>query len=202
MQTLVDNFNDNSPDLTKWPFAYTSSATYAETGGQLVITLAVSTAGVNYVGYFSGAYDLTDSYAYMEVVDAGNVATTANAILELQLDSSNFVRFVQENGTLFAQKMIAGVRSNVSTVTYNSSAHRWWRIRESAGTTYWDVSPNGKNWSNFTFTANPITVTALYANIGGGTYESVASPGTVTIDNFNTDGIPISDTPPLAWLRA
>jgi len=186
MSTLTDNFDDNSENGSIWPGSYNSSATRAETGGQLVITLANLTGGSNYCGYVSAAYNMTSDAAYVQVAQVGNTATGADTGIQLNYTSSDFVNWIEEAGTLFAEKTVAGVNTVVGSFAYNASTHAWWRIRESAGTTFWDTSTDGSSWTNRFSAANPIPVTSLQVNVFAGTYQSETSPGTAKFDNFNT----------------
>lgn len=196
LDTLFDDFNDNSRNTTKWGNAYSSSATYSETSGKLLITL--SSGGSNYAGYTSTSnYDLTDSYAFVKVPTMCNTATTAEAILSLHdSGNTNKLEIMQEQGTLYFRHIISGSATNLASVSYNGSTHLWWRIRESSGTTYWETSPNGNVWTTQYSESTPITITALQAELSGGTYAVVASPGTIEFDNFN-----IFD-PVIGWIIA
>jgi hypothetical protein len=181
--TLSDNFNDNSTNLTLWPNSYTSTAGYAETGGQLVITLANGTTG--YAGYVSGNYDLSGSSAFVQVRQVANTSTLADTLLELDIDGNNSMSWLEEGGTLYARYVVGGSGNNAGSLTYSSTSHKWWRIREASGTIYWDTSADGINWTNQFSVANPIAVTALQVNLVAGTWEAESSPGSAIFDNFN-----------------
>lgn len=186
-QTLRDDFEDNGRDNAKWGNAYSSVTTFAETGGTVVFTLANGTAGSNYAGYnsFPNAYDFTGSYIAALVSTVPNVATSAQVGMKVYLDGSNILQFVEFNGTLHFQKTVAGVNSDVASVTYSATNHRWWRLRENGGTTYWDTSPDGRSWNQQTSLANPFAVTSVTVEFFAGTFQSEASPGTAVFDNFN-----------------
>jgi hypothetical protein len=188
--TLSDNFNDNSIDGTKWTSFHTGTSTIAETGGEAVATPGSSTATVGYAGYTSlNSYDLTGDAAYIKVATNVNAAAGAQSYFKLSKDSSNVVQWIYENGTLKPQKTVAGTTSDITAgVTYNSTTHAWWRIRESSGTTFFDYSSDGSSWTNHTSLSNPFTITAVKVEFAAGTYQSVASPGAAHYDNFNMPG--------------
>lgn len=188
--TLSDNFNDNSIDGTKWASFHTGTSSIAETGGEAVATPGSSTATVGYAGYTSlNSYDLTGDAAYIKVATNVNAAAGAQSYFKLSKDSSNVVQWIYENGTLKPQKTVAGTTSDITAgVTYNSTTHAWWRIRESSGTTFFDYSSDGSSWTNHTSLSNPFTITAVKVEFAAGTYQSVASPGAAHYDNFNTPG--------------
>jgi hypothetical protein len=185
--TLQDDFNDNSTNTTIWNNAYNSSATYSETGGRVVITLANATSGSNYAGYSTlTTYNLTGSSSSVELVTTPSQSTNAQAIFKLQIDANNVIAFILSNGTLRFQKNVAGGGyTDVSSVTYSATDHRWWRIRESGGTTYYDTSSDAVTWTNRASLANPFAVTLLTQEISAGTYQSETSPGTAVFDHFN-----------------
>lgn len=185
---LADDFNDNNTDRTKWTQANAGVVAINETNGQLLITATPSTAGSNYGGYNSktgNVYSLIGGSFTIEVPQVTNTATNALTQVNVTYDSSNFIGFQQKGGTLYAFKVVAGVTTNVSTAAYNATNHRWWRIRESGGTTYWDTSTDGLTWTNFTSTANPITLTIVKYAYFAGTLASIASPGAAIFDNVS-----------------
>lgn len=194
-EQLSDNFDDNSTDSVKWPAAYTSSATYSETGKQLVITLAGSTSGSNYAGYATDpGYDLTANYAQIEVVSVPSQSTSAQVIFKIQYDSNNAIAFIESAGTLAFQTNVAGGGyTSVASVTYNPIAHRFWRIRELSGAVYWDTSPDGINWTSQASTLTPIDITSTFVEFSAGTYQSETNPGSAIFDNFNIEQTQISN---------
>lgn len=182
--SLVDNFNDNSVDTAKWGNSFDSLATYTETGGRARITL--STTSGNYASYRSTTtYSLIGSSAVVDVPTMCNTGeANAQAYFRLGIDDNNYVQCTQFGGTLYFQKRVAGATTDVASVTYNSTTHKWWRIRESGGTTYWDTSTDGSSWTNRASNANPITLTALTVDLAGGTFGATTSPGFIEYDNF------------------
>lgn len=181
--SIRDNFNDNTRNTSIW----NQFGSVSETGGKLVVTSTISSAV--YGGYTSvNTYDLTGSYAYARVVDAGNQSLTswqATPIL-LALDASNNLSWYVNAGNIHAQNQVAGVYTDIKgDVAYDSAVHKYFRIRESSGTIYWDYSTNGKAWTNYTSTANPFAITALEVDIIAGTYSPELSQTSATFDNFN-----------------
>jgi hypothetical protein len=196
---LLDNFNDNSIDTGNWPNNFTygdASATYAETGGEAKITFPTAGTGSG-AGFQSALLDATNSFAYVKVTEVGSVSTNAKTMLVLELDSNNSVQIVQRNGSLHFYKYVAGIETDVvSAITYNSSTHAWWRIRENSGTTYWDTSSDGVTWTNMASTANPIAMTSVKIGLYGTTYQAETSPGIARFDNVNMNG------PFISWITA
>lgn len=185
METLKDDFEFGGLDSGKWS-TWGSISVAATTNLLLELT---STLAANYGGALSlSSFDLTASYAFSQLVDAGNQAITSLEVYPLELVSGTNALAVMVNlNTVYARKKIAGSYTTVgSTVAYNSTTMKWFRIRESAGTTYWEYAsdPTG-SWTQIASVANPITITALTGGITIGTWQAESSISTVKVDNFN-----------------
>jgi hypothetical protein len=181
---LVDTFDRTSADTTKWtPFS--TNTTVAQNGGILTF---VTTTLAGYAGLTGGTlYDLTGSSCVMRVINAGNQSLTSLEVvpMSLALDANNRLFWYINSNSITAYKKVAGVQSSVSSAAYNSTNHQWFRLRESGGTTYFDTSANGYDWTNFTSLANPFALTPLNIEPSVGVYAVEASGTTVTMDNFN-----------------
>lgn len=184
---LRDSFSDGITDTVKWPGAYTTSAFYTEANDQVKFTLVGSTAGSNFSAYISDFWDVTGTSVSVEVPKTASTATSADTFLQLDLDGNNHLDIVVEGTTIFFQKLVAGVKNNISTATYSATAHRWWKISESGGVVTWWTSSDGRIWASqgTELVSNLFAVTALQADIGAGTYQSEVNPGFAYFDNFN-----------------
>jgi hypothetical protein len=196
METLTDNFNDNSFNGTLW--TRTSASVILEQNGRIEVT--TTTAG-NQAMYSNATYDLTGSYFKciltnesitgfgLPFVGVGQTqaATPPNSLyFDVNLATGSDLRAVQR---------VASTVTVLATVTRNATSQRWLRIRESSGTTYWEYSPNGYDWTTLHSAANPITVTALYAYNGGNGNAFLSTTTSYRIDHFNID--PDNLIPPL-----
>ena len=183
ISTLTDNFNDNSIDGTKWSATADGLQTVVETNQEIEITSTL-VAGYGYLASVN-TYDLTGSQASIKLVDAGNQALGSwDVILILYLDSNHSVRWIIENGTIYAQKNVNG-NTTLASASYVAATFKYLKIRELSGTTYWDYSANGTSWTNFASTANPITITSLKVYLQAGTYAVELSTTTAKVDDFN-----------------
>lgn len=181
-----DSFNDNSLDTAKWNNWGTYDTGIAETLNRLQLTTK-QTDGA-YLGIKSdNTYNLTGAYAQVEVVNAGNQSLESYEAYPLVLstsDEANQIYFAIIAGTLYAYKTVSGTPTSLATATYSATNHRFLRIRENAGTTYWETSADGEVWSILYSVANPITITALNVMINCGTWQTEASTTTLKIDNL------------------
>jgi hypothetical protein len=117
------------------------------TNNELIITTTASTSGF---GGIQAAlnYNLTGSSIQTRIDSAGTQATTFEFYTPiLKLDASNNVSFDVINSVLTAYKKIANSVTSLGTVAYSTST-QYTRIRESAGTVYWDYSADGLTWTN------------------------------------------------------
>ncbi len=183
MESLTENFDDNSIDTSKW--VDNSSGQIVETNQQLELTSTVGAAYYNWQGY--SLFNLTGSSIYAEIVDKGNQTLTSFEFypLTVSLDASNEVGFSILGGNIGAWKKVAGSGSHNNTVAFNATTHKYVRIREASGTTYWEYSSDASSWSTLRSEANVFAVTALKAQMVVGTWQAEASTGTGIIDNIN-----------------
>lgn len=190
VSTLYDNFDDNS--LAGGWYTYSGgSATVNETNQRIQFAMPSSSTSSTYAGIASNStYDLTGSYAFLETVTLPSSSTNAGAILTLKVNGSNELRWIKEASTLYAQRTVGGTRTTVTSFAFNSSTHKWWRIRESGGTIYWDTSTNGGSWTNRGSWTNTLTITSIEVNVHVACYQNETNPGNFYADNFNI--IPIT----------
>lgn len=189
-EDFQDDFNDNSLSTAKWSEWTPGNVT--ESGGQLRIPSV--TASDSWLGMQSvSAWNLTGSYFHIEVPHILTGLNGAYTDMQLAIDDNHTITMFTFNNQLSAEYQVNGVWSSLGSVTYNSTLHRWWRIRESGGTLYYEHSPNGIDWNLLVSTPNPFAVTALHINLFIGLVSANATTDTAIFDNLNT--LPILSTP-------
>ena len=187
-QALYDSWNSGSIDSSKWNDWSSSHASIVS--NQLNIT--TSTGGLAYYGVGSDSgtkvYDLTSSYVLTQLISVGNTSLSTYECYPVYvtdyLVSNNQLNWLISGTTLYARKNVGGVTTDWTT-TYNSAVHKYFRIRESSGTTYFDYSTDGVNWTNATSFANPFQLTNIKFGSQVGTWGSEASTTTAIFDNIN-----------------
>lgn len=188
LSDLKDNFNEGTIDTTLWDNWGAGNCTVVSS--QLNITTDASFAG----GYFGmdslgTTYDSTGSQAVVQLVSAGNQSLVSlDAIFYIQdaakTGNEEAMMFV-EHGTLILRRRNAATNSDTS-IPYDSTAHKWFRIREQSGTFFMDTAPDGKSWTNQRNFSNPFTTKSqVCLSISAGTWQSEASSSTVIFDNVN-----------------
>jgi hypothetical protein len=107
---------------------------------------------------------------------------TADLALELSVeteDRSSYKLF-QHMGKLTAQRPNA---TSANTAAYNPTQHRWWRIRENAGTLYWEVSADGVGYTTFGQSNNVTGLDSVALRVLA--YGDAAAPSAAKLDNVN-----------------
>lgn len=195
MSTFYDDFDDNSIDTGKWTAANISSGTIAETGGKLVVTFPSSpaTGGGSLVS--KNNYTLVSNAAFVKL-DSKPASGGDEATMKLTRDSSSYLAIGYDGTTdkiVCARAITTTGYSNVYNVAYDSTNHKWLRIREASGTIYWEASPTGLagSWSTLYSETAPFTVTNLTVTLIAQDFVPVT--GGATWDYFNVS--PATATP-------
>jgi hypothetical protein len=200
VETLFDDFNDNSRDTGKWNLGSSNtsddnaSVTTLEQNTRLEIQPLDSTAGLNFYGYKSvDLFSLIGSQAFVECPQTGSSSgnNTQITLMSGATDGDNKVAIEIDGGTIYFR--YRGTSNSDETLTYSSTDHRWLRIRHenSSGNVLWETSPEGAVWTTrrtvaaSTIEAAGVDLTALRAHLQAGTWQSVSSPVATYFDNFN-----------------
>lgn len=197
---VSDNFNDNSIDTAKWNpndlfsgFTNTS-VPIAETNQQLEVgPLLQNVSGSSYRGMRTvNTYSFSDAYAWVELVQAPASNTAADAMFTIGTDVNNYYRIYESAGNLIGQKKIGGTKTTLFTLTYNSTNHRFLRIRNtSTGAVALDTAPGSGGvpgtWTqqySEVWNSSVSTASMLFEIKGGTSQVEANAPGKVIFDNF------------------
>ena len=185
--TLVDPMHGSSLNATLW----VGNGTISESASGLLFTNPASYTGYTNI-VSNGFYDMTGSSFSVRVVDPG-LQSIFSWEIQLQVQdatNANNLQFLLNKNSLLIQYKVAGATTNPTFLSYNPALHKYWRIREAGGTTFWDWSTDGLSWTNIYSHANVIPVTALQAKLTAGTYNAETTATTVTYDNFGVVPVP------------
>ncbi|HKY43050.1 MAG TPA: IPT/TIG domain-containing protein [Pyrinomonadaceae bacterium] len=197
---VSDNFNDNSIDTAKWNpndlfsgFTNTNVA-IAETSQRLEIgPLLQNVSGSSYRGMRTvNTYNFNDAYAFVELVQAPASNTGADAMFTIGDSVTAYYRLAVTAGSLKGVRNIGGVKTTLFSITYDSTNHRFLRIRHtSTGAVTLDTAPGSSGvpgtWSQqySEIWSSSIPRTATIFEVKGGTSQVEANaPGKVIFDNF------------------
>src|SRR6185369_3672367 len=148
---LADDFNDNSLDTTKWSTNLYSGFTDSslgnvETNSRFEIgPLLQNASWSHYAGLRSViAFNFTNAYCYVQVVQAAASSTTADAMLTVGVDVNGYYRIYVEGGSIMFQKRVSGSKVTLLTATYNPTNDKYWRIRHdsSSGNVVFETAPD------------------------------------------------------------
>lgn len=151
--TLVDDFNDNTVNTTKWPNSF---GTYSETGGRARV--AVNTG---YNAYSSAkAYKFQGSrfvvQAFPPTMNDGASEAWAQVLLKSNVDGTDLgFELTISNGNLVCFNRVGYSDGSAAFFTYNATNHAWLRLRESGGQVFWDAAPDGHTWTNLRTSTSP-----------------------------------------------
>jgi len=198
---LADDFNDASLNTSKWSAnnlfsGFTdATVTISETTTFAVGPLKQNTDGSHYNVIRSlSAVDFTGGYAYVQLVQAPNALTAADAFYTLGRDVDNCYRMYVESGNLIVQKKIGGAKSTMLTLAFNATNHAFWRVRHDAisGQIVFETAPANAgapgSWTQLyaeAWNTSAVPLTSVLFELKGGTWRIEGSnPGTVIFDNF------------------
>jgi hypothetical protein len=182
---LKDDFELAAP-ASAWVASASGSATCAQTSGQARFTLPSSTAGTHVARYTSRvAYDFTGANFFINIGTMVATGVAATAFFQLYLNAANTFQWIQLSGTIYARKVIAGISTDLFSAAWSSSTYKYLRIRESAGSVFWESSSTGTSWTTrYTLVGLPFAITDLFIDFGA-TCGNVASPGSFRLDDVN-----------------
>ncbi|MYR46586.1 hypothetical protein [Streptomyces sp. SID5910] len=184
---LADTFNDGVVSEALWPDAYGG---VTETGGRARVPTASDYAALQ----SAPAWQLEGSGLFVEVpkvpaLVAPATATTASfqVLSGVEGTSAGFT-YDAAAGTLRLVSNVSYWDDNAVALPYNATAHRWWRITETAGTLTWATSPDGLTWTTRRTLPTPAWVIgATTLQLDTPAYSNdPASTAYVEYDNLNS----------------
>jgi hypothetical protein len=160
------------------------------------LRLTGSTGAIAYYGIETlSAYDLTGKGITTQVITLPtiNAADTSfsTIILEAKITENNryYWDSYVEGGVvkINAYKVIAGTYNFLGGFTYNSTLHKYFRIREEFGYIFYGYSANGSTWNELYFIATTgVAVTSLkYGQSVGNWATTIGGPYVAEFDNIN-----------------
>src|SRR5512139_903105 len=182
IETLTDSFT--TEDSTKWDNWADSNVAVVNHAAQFTCT-----SGYPYL-LTQNWYSLQGSAVFCEVAQRPNVGNgTTDLYLEVYVAEQNSAYMQVQNNSLYFGETVNNT-PNATSITYNATDHRWWRVRESAGTIYWDTSPDGNTWTNRRNKAVGLYYGRIRCRFLCGYYGTEPDPGVAIIDNLNVHVAP------------
>lgn len=185
--TLVDHFTGDAIN----PFIWNYTALPVVTGGALVIPV-ISTYTHIYTDL--DTYSLSGDNCRAQFLLPGRGNNTKQVFMYVEPNafaSGNSLRFQWDASadTITMFKSDGGVNTTVATVAYNATTMSWWRIREAAGTIYYDTAPADQStWTNRGTTTPPAwDITTCNLRMSAGYYgtETASDVLVYSVNGFN-----------------
>jgi len=171
--------------------------------GELVVHLPDGSADSSDAYIETSRYfDLRDDAISVEMTNPGNTESTTYAYLVVSLGGSDYIEITQYKGSLAFARTQQGTTTTLKSIPYDPVLHRYLRIREAEGVTYWETSSDGE-----TFTSQASLSSALIfplqlvrVVLGAGTDGGTTNPGEPRFDRLNGGGAPRGKWCPIASL--
>jgi len=190
--TLTDNFNDNSIDSGLWGVGE-NNGTVTETGQQLQLAVTPNTSGALALVYSQNDYSLTGSSVSVNLIQGAAPGTdTVVALGEPDTPGNRLIFTFDGAGTIAASYDIGYTSQASDTASVTVGVDFYVRIREVAGTVYWDYSENGgSSWTNvLSYATSSITFSIALLTLSLEVYEwsatGATTESTTIFDNINT----------------
>jgi acid phosphatase len=198
---LADDFNNGSIDGAKWIVnnlysGFTDPTVAVQETTELQIgPMKQNLDGSHYNGIRSASsFNMTGAYVQVQLVQAPNSATLADAFFTIGADVNNCYRVYVEGGTLFLQTKFGGAKQQPFTTTFDPVNHAFWRISHDTdtGNFVFETAPNNGGapgtWTQRfagVWNTSAVPLTNVLFELKAGTWRTeTTAGGTVSFDNF------------------
>jgi len=180
---VVDDFDDGVLAQPPWTVSGIGSVVEA----QQVLQLAPPASSNGYAIVETPLFDLTGCAIVVQLVEplpaAPDRATTFKA---LGAGTSTWLRIGVSDGKIRFSIEVDGTNQDTTPdIPFDPATDVWLRIREDAGTVYFDTSGDGLSWTERLSGSTPPFVTSVTLQLQAVAYQSVAQPGVARFDNVN-----------------
>lgn len=185
-------------DLVVLDWSNQSSFTLG-TGVTVSGTNLVIPADAAYPSAFAATtWDLTESHFTGRLLGLPNTSNgSTNANIGVYLSSGNDAYFGWENGVIRVAIGAGGTWTYHGYITYSATDHAYLRIRETAGTLYFEGGPDPETFPTlFHSTPNPWAMTAISPYVGAGNWNGATDPGSATWGTINETVAPEPEPEP------
>ncbi len=187
--SLVDNFRSAALNTTLWNAANSAGNSGFQAGGQYTFIVQAGMTG-DATLTSDITYDLTGSHVHIELVSAGVQETGLEMypiiLTQAAANQNNALLIVVAGGTVGLYQVVATVATGLAFPSYNAVTMRWWRIREAAGTVYYESAPDVRGpWTVRASVVPTIAITALYMKIRTFDYLSLTTAKQTAVSNVN-----------------
>lgn len=187
ISTFTDSFPGSSLSAANWTTLFGSPTVASNT-----LTLPTTTGVDGTVVASANPYNLTGSsiYALITPPVVGNGSKVTSMALDpvQTVDSGNHILVDFDGTNMQAWIKVSGTPTSIASHAVAGGTPTWARVRESAGTIYWDYSSDGITWTNFASHADPFTITSLYVILQSN-YTGTEGASSATVQSLNTQPV-------------
>lgn len=185
LSTLSDAFNEGAINAAVWSNVTGGAATLDSVNDLVVLAQPTVNGTVNTFGS-NTLFDATSSSIYAEVTPVANGSGHTQTAMVLALNTGNSVAMRLSSGAFQLVLTTAGTGVTTTLAAYDPSAHGWWRLRESAGTFYADVSADGYNWAILASTTYAWSATGVTVAFQASASATEVAGNTAALSHVNT----------------
>ncbi|MFF0512428.1 hypothetical protein [Streptomyces sp. NPDC004250] len=185
--SVADDFADGIVDPVLWSSTYNLPDGVTETGGRARVACAL-----DYNAYATAAaYTLTGSSLHVQVFPAAAGTAVAEAWTQVLIMSGTAgTDLVMEVDAVAGEINMASRTAYYDPaavrIPYDPVAHAWFRIREDAGTLYWETAPDGTTWTTRRTLATPAWGADADLALQLISHRDAGDPNYAEFDNVNT----------------
>jgi hypothetical protein len=162
-----------------------SGLTISESGSLWNLTFAANVSAGRYAGYKSVlSFPVDGLCASIESVAVPN---PSGALYFKLIGGDEQIEFFLIDNLLSMRTRKGAKLATLAVNTFDPAKHRFWRLRNQGGMTFWDTSPNNVDFFVLVSTSF-LTTRQLFFEHGGGTMSSVQGGGTGSFDQALVTG--------------
>lgn len=152
LNELADDFADGTLNASLWSGSYGDPT---EADGQAHIPCSTGYAGLK-----SGiAYTLSGNTVFVRLnaPDPTGATSAAASVLVLSSTGGTDAGFIVDTAqsAIGLYNRVGYADASAVFLTYSAADHAWLQLRDTAGTLYWETSPDGLNWTVRRTVASP-----------------------------------------------
>jgi hypothetical protein len=179
--TLRDDFSTDTL-AANWP----GSSGAAITGGRMRVT----TDTAFNLAKTATTYTLDGSKVLAQVFPAAQASATTDATTELLVLTTTAgtdagISYNAVTGNLTFASRTGFFDAGATTLTYDATPHRWWRLRVTAGTMFWETSPDGDTWTTRRSVTAPAWVSDTDLATSLASHRNDGTNNFAEFDNYN-----------------
>jgi hypothetical protein len=180
---FADDFEDGAPGAEL--FTYADPGLTLSEPGHLRVDFAATVSPGSYAGYKTlMAYAPEGVCGTVEVLAVPSGEGTMYMKLWAMTEQ---LEVFEHNNVLEMRTQLGPAVATLHAMVFDPVAHRFWRLRQQGGVTYWDTSPDGVVFVSHVSTTF-LTAAMVQFELGAGAFGTVSGAGSARFDNARLTG--------------